>query len=79
MISDLSLLSGTMSDLNWLKGCAKEINEKYEGEFVAIKDKSIITFAPSVDIILRKLKEIGINEGDVIIQYITPKNQIIIL
>lgn len=79
MLSDLQLLTDSASDLNWLKENIKSVKEKFEGEILAIKNKEIVAFAPTVEILFRKLKEKGIEESEVIIQYVSSNNEVVIL
>ena len=78
-MDELQLLTGSISDLNWFKQNSSSIKEKYEGEFIAIKDKKIIGFAPKVEILIKKLEKKGTNSNLVIIKYVTPKGETIIL
>lgn len=79
MLSDIALLTGSISDLNWFRDNSEKLEEQYEGEIVAIKDKNIVAFAPTVDILFRKLEEKGVKQEEVLIKYISPSNQIVIL
>ena len=77
MMSDLEMLQESNSDLIWLRDNMKSVKSEYEGEFIALKDKSIVAFAPNVDVLLRKLREANIDEKSVIVKFISLANQII--
>ena len=79
MEDELKILMNSSFDLNWFKDNSEDIKRKHEGEIVAIKNKSIVAFAPNTEILFRKLKEKNIEESDVLIKAISPSNQIIIL
>ena len=76
-MSDLEMLQESNSDLIWLRDNMKSVKSEYEGEFIALKDKSIVAFAPNVDVLLRKLREANIDEKSVIVKFISLANQII--
>lgn len=78
MESDLELLKNSVSDLMWLKENAGSIRQKYEGKIIAINRKSVVAFAPSVDLLFAELQTKGIEESKVIIRYVSPANQITI-
>jgi hypothetical protein len=79
MQSDLSLLSESYSDLEWFQKNANQIRGSFEGQFVAIKNKKIIAFAPSMQILAKKLKESKVSIAEVLVQYIFPQNHRMIL
>jgi len=78
-MNELQLLMGSIADLNWFKDNSSSIKEKHEGEFVAIKDEGIVESAPKVDILIRRLEKKGVDSNLVLIKYVTPKGEIIIL
>ena len=78
MVTDLSLLSASITDLHWLQEHSQRIVKKHEGEFVAIKNKKISASAPSNDILIKRLREKKIDVDTVIIQFIPHKNHLII-
>lgn len=75
----LKLLISSAEDLNWFKENSENIKEEYEGEIIAIYNKKIVARAPTSDIMFKKLKEKKINDSEVLIKTISPKDQIIIL
>jgi len=76
--NDLQLLTGSMTDLRWFKENSKHLSDEFEGNFVAIKDENIVSFAPTIDILLEKLGRNNVDEGLVLIKHITPKGEIVI-
>jgi len=79
MDEELKLLTGSIADLEWFKENSEKIRERYEENFVAIKNKSIIESAPLFSILIGKLEKEGVDSNLVIIKYITPKGEIVIL
>ncbi|MBU1203853.1 MAG: hypothetical protein KKG60_02165 [Nanoarchaeota archaeon] len=79
MTNTITILEDSLADLNWFQENSEELRGKYEEEFVAIKGRSIVAFGPDVEILFRKLKEKRINKNEVLIEFISPKNHIVIL
>ncbi len=79
VLSDLALLTESMEDLEWFQKYAKDICREHEGEMIAIKNKKVVAFGPSIKILLNKLKDKGIEESEVIIEKIPEKDEIIVL
>lgn len=73
------LLADSVADLNWFKENSYGLREEFEGNFVAIKSKKIVGFAPNVEILLGKLKRRGVNVDLVLIKHVTPKGEVVIL
>jgi len=78
-MDDLQLLTGSIADLNWLKENSGKLIDEFEGNFIAIKDKTVVGFAPDIQILFSKLRRKGVNEDLVLIKKITPRGEIIIL
>ena len=78
MEEDLILLKESHSDLNWFQKNIEEIRKDFEGELVAIKDKKVISFAPKIDLLIKKLKECNVDYTKVKVKYISPEGQIVI-
>lgn len=79
MADEINLLLNSVADLKWFNENSKKLNEEYEGEIIAIKDKKVVARAPNSDIIFKKLKEKKIDDSDVLIKGISPRNIITIL
>lgn len=78
-MTDLQILSGSIADLKWFQENSSKIKEKYEGEFIAIRNQEVIGFAPTAKILIKKLDKKGGNSNLVLIKYVTPKGEIVIL
>ncbi len=78
-MDELQLLNGSSTDLKWFLENSGDLREKYEGEFVAIKNQSVIEFGPNMSILTRKLEEKGEDSNLILIKFITPKGEIVIL
>jgi len=79
MVNEVNLLKNSISDLDWFQHNSQKLIENYEGNFIAIKLKEIVAFAPNIDILFKKLKDKHVNETEVLIEFISPKGQITIL
>lgn len=79
MLSDLDLLNSAVENLKWFHDNFSELQEKYENKIIAIKDKKIIISADNVDKLLAILKNKGIDDSEVLIESIHPKDELIIL
>jgi len=77
--NDLALLDKAFLDLEYFRKNFEDIRERLEGEFIAIKNQKIVAFAPDKSILIKKLKKEGIDESEVLIEYVKPKGEIIIL
>jgi len=79
MASDLELLDSSERDLEWFQQNSLDIREKFANKIVAIKDKEVIADARNINDLILILKEKGIDETEVLIEFIVPKNEIVIL
>ena len=79
MKQDLQLFNEAFNDFNWFKENYIALKTEYEGEFVAIKNQEIVAHAPTTEILMTKIKERKIDESEVLIEYIPPRNMIVIL
>lgn len=73
----INLLKSAKEDFIWFKENFKEIQEKYRGEFVAIKDKSIINSDVDYFELLERLKSQGIETSEVIIKKVLHPNEVL--
>lgn len=78
MVSDLMLLNKAHSDMEWFRENVKDIRDKYQGNFVAVKNKRIVAVANNPHVLLNRVKKLRVKEVEVIIQFIPHKNQIVI-
>ncbi len=79
MVSDLELLRSSERDLVWFNENSQILRDKFAEQIVAIKDKSIVGNARNIKILLKILKEKGVDESEVLIESLAPSNEIIIL
>ena len=64
---------------DWFNLHYKELKEKYENKFIAIKDKKIIFIEDEIEKLLENLEKEGINIDEVFITSIPPKGMASIL
>ena len=79
MNSDWELINSLEENLKWFQNNFNKIRESYEKKIVAIKNKKIIASADNSKQLLDLLEEKGIDNSEVLIEAITPKNEIVIL
>lgn len=79
MMTNLELLNVTEENIEWLNNNYEKIQEEFAGKIIAIKDKKIVASATTSELILKELENKGIDESDVLIEVIPPKNEITIL
>lgn len=77
-MDELQLLTGSVANLQWFKENSNELTEKFEGNFIAIKEKCVVDFAPNINILLGKLKRKGVDESFVLIKKVTPQGEVVI-
>ncbi len=78
-MTELQILTGSIADLEWFQEHSNEIRDKHSGEFVAIKNKSIVGFALSSSALIKNLEKNGEDSNLVLIKHVTPKGEIVIL
>lgn len=79
MLTNLELLNSSEESLEWFNDNFKSIQEKYANKIIAIKDKQIVADAVSIDLLFKILKDNGIDESEILIEVVSPKNEILIL
>jgi hypothetical protein len=77
--NELQLLKEMSVNENFLKEKYSELRKDYPDEFVAIKNGEVKANAPKVKILMKKLKEKGIDSAFVIIEFIHKKGTLLIL
>ena len=75
MLSDLEFLNKAEENLEWFHNNFLELREKYAGKQIAIKDKTIVAVAQNGKKLLESLKNKNIEDSEVIIERIIPKNE----
>ncbi len=79
MLTNIELLNSSEESLEWFNENFSSIQDKYSNKIIAIKDKQIIASASNIDLLFKILKEKEIDESEVLIEVISPKNEIVIL
>ena len=79
MLTNIQLLNATEENIEWLNENYKNIQEEFEGQIIAIKNKKVVANAKNSETLLKVLKEKNIDEAEVLIEVISPKNEISIL
>lgn len=79
MNKEVLLLDNSADNLIWFQQNLKKLLLEYEGHFIAIKDQKIVASANNVDFLIKKLDSEGIDSSEVLIEYLPPKNVIVIL
>ncbi len=75
----LEILKRVEKDSRWLSENYEEIQSKYEGKIIAIKDSQIICEGSTMDEVLNKLEKKGENISFLLIESIPPKDVSFIL
>jgi len=75
----LEILKRVEKDSRWLSENYEEIQSKYEGKIIAIKDSQIICEGNTMDEVLNKLEKKGENISFLLIESIPPKDVSFIL
>jgi len=70
----LKLLKVSVEDSMWVSEEYDELQRKYEGKILAVKNKNVICDADTMEELLNKLDEKGENAGFLLIETIPPKN-----
>ncbi|KAA0002567.1 MAG: hypothetical protein FE044_02775 [Thermoplasmata archaeon] len=81
MEDELSLLKKFEEDTSWMAKNYKELQEKYAGKFIAILNKEIVGVNENVEDLIEDLKKKLTDDelSRTIIEYIPPKNLVLIL
>ena len=79
MMSNLELLENAEEDLDWYSNNYENLQEKFSNKIVAIKEKRVVASANNIKGLLEELKIEVIDESEVLIEVIYPRNEIIIL
>jgi hypothetical protein len=79
MLSDLELLNISEDNLRWFQERSDKIREQFENQIIAIKDQKIVAKAKTYKELLSLLEQNRIDSSEVLIEVISPKNEISIL
>ncbi len=79
MLSDIELLNLAEENLKWFIANSSNIRDRFPNKLIAIKDKTIVASSENADELLKILKEKGIDDSEVLIEPISPKNEVTVL
>jgi hypothetical protein len=79
MNQELEMLERVSSDNEWFQRNYEELKADFKNEFVAVKDKQIISHSDNFNSILKDLKEKGEDPALILIDFVTEKGTEIIL
>ena len=79
MTGEMQVLQQLEIDNNWFRNHYTDLQSKYKNQFIAVKDKSIIEHANSLEELLSKLSKRGIDASNILIEFILEKGKILIL
>ncbi len=77
-MTNIQLLTGSIANLRWFNESYPEIEQKFKGKFVAIKDEQILENSTSFDLLMEKLEKKGENSDELLIKRVSPMNEITI-
>ena len=60
-----------ISDSNWVKDNYPDLIDKYSEHYIAVLDKEVIAYAPTMEKVLDNIGELGIDPNLVIIKFLT--------
>ena len=78
-MTELQLLSDSIADLKWFRENSAKLRERYGEKFIAIKSQAVVDSAPTAKILIEKLEKRGEDSNLILIKYVTPKGEIVIL
>lgn len=76
---ELNILEQAFNNLSYFKENFMSLQKEFEGKFVAIKDRKVIDSAPTKEVLFNKLEKKRINLSEILIEYVQPKNLLIVL
>jgi len=71
---DEKLVLQLEADMDWLRENYSELAGRYEGKFVAIKEKQIVAEAEKFEELMRELESRGLDPRSLIIESFAPKS-----
>ena len=77
--AQLVKLEQMTNDNAWFYNNFKKVQSKFEGQFIAIESKKIISSAKSVDELILKIKKMNKDPAMLLIEFVTPKGETIII
>jgi hypothetical protein len=73
METELKLIESFERDTRWFHDNMKVLRDRYKGNYVAVKDRSVIFANKSVDALIDMLKKQNIDPSFVLIEFVTEK------
>ncbi|HLC31300.1 MAG TPA: DUF5678 domain-containing protein [Candidatus Nanoarchaeia archaeon] len=78
MVTNIELITETEENIDWFNENYPQLQQKYAGTLIAIKNKTVVGIAKNAIDLLNALKEKSIDETEVLIEIIPPSNEITI-
>ncbi len=60
-----------ISDSNWVKDNYPDLIDKYTEQYIAVLDKKVIAYVPTMEKVLDNIDEMGIDPNLVILKFLT--------
>lgn len=79
MVNTIELIDSYARDLIWFQNNFLEIQSKFEGKIIAVKDKKVIGYSGNLKKLLKDLQEKGVDYSEILIKTIPSKGQITVL
>lgn len=79
MNQELETIKRIEEDNKWLQSNYEKIQEEFENEYVAIKDKNIVDRDKNFNALLRKLKKKDIDPAFILVEFIPKKGLKVII
>jgi hypothetical protein len=71
------MLKTGYDDLSWYQAHLDQIKEKYDKQFVAVRNRKIVVSSPNMDLLVKDLKRKNISRSQVLISYVSKVRQIL--
>ncbi len=78
-MNELEALVNFEKDNKWLQEHYTEIQDRYEGKFVAVENGNIIASDRNLEDLLRKLRENGKDPAMLLVEFVRRKGEILVL
>ena len=75
---ELQMLAGSVADLEWYRKNLDDIQIKFNGKAVAIKEKEVIGSSVDAQTLLEQLDKRGVDSDLVLIKRVIPKGETVI-
>lgn len=77
--NELEELIELQKDSEFLKESYNNLKKRYVNQYVAIKDRDVIVHHKNIETVLKKLKEKRLNPANILIEFLHPKDMVLIL